>query len=192
MGRFRWYAVNGPSVIQLPRCLNFCTKSAPRIMKPTTLSLFRPHYTIYIRVCIQIRPTGFACSPRCCLDALRNVLASVWIHVVLGCKKLASCGKAVRFFFISLTCSCLFVCLFVPEPKMLFQNSAMAALSRRAYWKPSPRCYRFLLVLLVGILSGKLLTTARAKPTLPFQLSQIPGFTHIVERRLMDAMKTYR
>uniref|UniRef100_A0A182UDD1 Phospholipase A2 n=1 Tax=Anopheles melas TaxID=34690 RepID=A0A182UDD1_9DIPT len=74
---------------------------------------------------------------------------------------------------------------------MLFQNSAMAALSRRAYWKPSPRCYRFLLVLLVGILSGKLLTTARAKPTLPFQLSQIPGFTHIVERRLMDAMKTY-
>uniref|UniRef100_A0A182N1M6 Phospholipase A2 n=1 Tax=Anopheles dirus TaxID=7168 RepID=A0A182N1M6_9DIPT len=62
---------------------------------------------------------------------------------------------------------------------------------RSAAWKPSVRCRCFLLILLAGILSGTLLTTARAKPTLPFQLSRIPGFTHIVERRLMDAMKTY-
>uniref|UniRef100_A0A4Y0BJB1 Phospholipase A2 n=1 Tax=Anopheles funestus TaxID=62324 RepID=A0A4Y0BJB1_ANOFN len=71
------------------------------------------------------------------------------------------------------------------------EDSSASLVIRQGYWKPSARCYRFLLILLVGVLSGKLLTTARAKPTLPFQLSQIPGFTHIVERRLMDAMKSY-
>uniref|UniRef100_A0A182QX73 Phospholipase A2 n=1 Tax=Anopheles farauti TaxID=69004 RepID=A0A182QX73_9DIPT len=68
---------------------------------------------------------------------------------------------------------------------------SLLLLVRRTGWKPSARCRRLLLVLVAGILSGTLLTTARAKPTLPFQLSKIPGFTHIVERRLMDAMKTY-
>lgn len=48
---------------------------------------------------------------------------------------------------------------------------------------------RLLLILLSGVLT--LLTTAKAKPTLSFELSKIPGFTQIVEKRLQDAMKTY-
>lgn len=47
-----------------------------------------------------------------------------------------------------------------------------------------------MLILLGGVLT--LLTTARAKPTLSFELSRIPGFTQIVERKLQDAMKSYR
>ncbi|XP_035781531.1 uncharacterized protein LOC118460893 [Anopheles albimanus] len=53
------------------------------------------------------------------------------------------------------------------------------------------RMKQFMLVLAFGLLSGTILETARAKPTLTFKLSQVPGFTHIVERRLVDAMKTY-
>ncbi|KFB49061.1 AGAP000899-PA-like protein [Anopheles sinensis] len=67
-------------------------------------------------------------------------------------------------------------------------SGSLSSLPRRRNW---PALARFLFVLVAGILSGTLLTTARAKPTLSFQLSQIPGFTHIVERRLMDAMKSY-
>uniref|UniRef100_A0A182IZQ4 Phospholipase A2 n=1 Tax=Anopheles atroparvus TaxID=41427 RepID=A0A182IZQ4_ANOAO len=68
---------------------------------------------------------------------------------------------------------------------MLLSRSLLG-LPRYCNWPVS-----FLLVLLVGLLSGTLLSKARPKPTLSFQLSQIPGFTHIVERRLMDAMKSY-
>lgn len=49
---------------------------------------------------------------------------------------------------------------------------------------------KLMLVLLSGMLAT-LLTTARAKPTLSFELSRIPGFTQIVERKLQDAMKSY-
>ncbi|EDS30114.1 conserved hypothetical protein [Culex quinquefasciatus] len=48
---------------------------------------------------------------------------------------------------------------------------------------------KMVLVLLGAVLT--LLTTARAKPTLSFELSRIPGFTQIVERKLQDAMKSY-
>nr|XP_029725375.1 uncharacterized protein LOC115265234 [Aedes albopictus] len=57
-------------------------------------------------------------------------------------------------------------------------------------WGTSKNLTRFLLILLSGVLT--LLTTAKAKPTLSFELSKIPGFTQIVERRLQDAMKSYR
>ncbi|XP_052871924.1 uncharacterized protein LOC128277498 [Anopheles cruzii] len=67
----------------------------------------------------------------------------------------------------------------------------VAAPGRPRYWALSRRLWQFLAILVAGLLSGTMLTTARAKPTLSFQLSQIPGFTHIVERRLMDAMKSY-
>ncbi|ETN67803.1 hypothetical protein AND_000373 [Anopheles darlingi] len=50
---------------------------------------------------------------------------------------------------------------------------------------------QLLFVLVFGLLSGTLLETARAKPTLTLKFSQLPGITHIVERRLVDAMKTY-
>lgn len=56
-------------------------------------------------------------------------------------------------------------------------------------WGTSKNLTRFLLILLSGVLT--LLTTAKAKPTLSFELSKIPGFTQIVERRLQDAMKSY-
>ncbi|XP_058444933.1 uncharacterized protein LOC131426315 [Malaya genurostris] len=56
-------------------------------------------------------------------------------------------------------------------------------------WRSSKMLKKFLLILLSGVLT--LLTTAKAKPTLNFQLSQIPGFTQIVERRLQEAMKSY-
>ncbi|XP_058835045.1 uncharacterized protein LOC131692182 [Topomyia yanbarensis] len=56
-------------------------------------------------------------------------------------------------------------------------------------WRSSKMLKKFLLILLSGVLT--LLTTARAKPTLSFQLSQIPGFTQIVERRQQEAMKSY-
>ncbi|XP_053686284.1 uncharacterized protein LOC128735821 [Sabethes cyaneus] len=56
-------------------------------------------------------------------------------------------------------------------------------------WRSSKTLKKFLLILLSGALT--LLTTARAKPTINFQLSQIPGFTQIVERKLQEAMKSY-
>ncbi|XP_055606291.1 uncharacterized protein LOC129754333 [Uranotaenia lowii] len=51
------------------------------------------------------------------------------------------------------------------------------------------RMKKMLLILCCGVLT--LLTTARAKPTLNFQLSQIPGFTQIIERKLQESMKNY-
>lgn len=57
-------------------------------------------------------------------------------------------------------------------------------------WSSSKKLTKLLLILLSGVLT--LLTTAKAKPTLSFELSKIPGFTKIVERRLQDAMKNYR
>ncbi|XP_039452129.1 uncharacterized protein LOC120431040 [Culex pipiens pallens] len=53
----------------------------------------------------------------------------------------------------------------------------------------SGKMRKMVLVLLGAVLT--LLTTARAKPTLSFELSRIPGFTQIVERKLQDAMKSY-
>lgn len=56
-------------------------------------------------------------------------------------------------------------------------------------WRSSNKLKKLLLILLSGVLT--LLTTAKAKPTLSFELSRIPGFTQIVERKLQDAMKSY-
>ncbi|XP_055632175.1 uncharacterized protein LOC129772327 [Toxorhynchites rutilus septentrionalis] len=57
-------------------------------------------------------------------------------------------------------------------------------------WRSSRRMKRMLLILLSGVLT--LLTTAKAKPAaFSLQLSQIPGFTQLVERKLLEAMKSY-